>query len=127
MEAGGQRQIGVRPHAERQRTRGGTHLARDHRELSAGGWQRTRSRSPAALHGSRAHYREKILNISNSGLPRVSWHTKLASVVANLMSRVWQTIRGYFLWTYDRGGVHYDVMVSLILAFVFLAPHWINF
>ena len=23
--------------------------------------------------------------------------------------------------------MHYDVMVTLILAFIFLAPHWINF
>jgi hypothetical protein len=30
-------------------------------------------------------------------------------------------------WTYERGSVHYDVMVTLILAFIFLAPLWINF
>jgi hypothetical protein len=28
---------------------------------------------------------------------------------------------------YRRGSVHYDVMVTLILAFIFLAPIWINF
>ena len=28
---------------------------------------------------------------------------------------------------YPRGSVHYDVMVTLILAFIFLAPLWINF
>ena len=43
------------------------------------------------------------------------------------MSNVWRTIRGYLFWTYERGSVHYDVMVTLILAFVFLAPRWINF
>ncbi len=43
------------------------------------------------------------------------------------MSRLWQTIRSYLWWTHDRGSVHYDVMVTLILAFIFLAPHWINF
>jgi hypothetical protein len=43
------------------------------------------------------------------------------------VSNVWSTIRGYFFWTYDRGSVHYDVMVTLILAFIFLAPLWINF
>jgi hypothetical protein len=43
------------------------------------------------------------------------------------MSRLWQTIRGYIWWTYDRGSVHYDVMVTLILTFIFLAPHWVNF
>jgi hypothetical protein len=43
------------------------------------------------------------------------------------MSKFGQTVRGYFWWTYPRGNVHYDVMVTLILAFIFLAPIWINF
>jgi hypothetical protein len=43
------------------------------------------------------------------------------------MSRAWQTIRGYIWWTYPRGSLHYDVMVSIILLFIFLAPHWVNF
>jgi hypothetical protein len=38
------------------------------------------------------------------------------------MHRVWRTIKGYILWTYDRGSVHYDIMVTLILAFIFLTP-----
>ena len=37
------------------------------------------------------------------------------------------TWRGYFWWTYPRGSVPYDVMVSLILAFIFLGPVWVNF
>ena len=41
--------------------------------------------------------------------------------------KLWRTIRGYLWWTYDRGSVHYDIMVTLILAFIFLAPRWINF
>ena len=41
------------------------------------------------------------------------------------MSRVWKTIRGYIWWTYPRGNVHYDVMVTLILAFIFLTPRWV--
>jgi hypothetical protein len=40
---------------------------------------------------------------------------------------VGKTIKGYFWWTYPRGSFHYDVMVTLILAFIFLAPRWINF
>jgi hypothetical protein len=36
-------------------------------------------------------------------------------------------LRNYFWWTYDRGSFHYDVMVTLILAFLFIAPHYINF
>jgi hypothetical protein len=43
------------------------------------------------------------------------------------MGRIWRTIRGYILWTYERGSVHYDVMVTLILLFVFLSPYVINF
>src|SRR5215470_6248084 len=43
------------------------------------------------------------------------------------MSRVWRTIKGYIFWTYERGSFHYDVMVTLILIFTFLAPHFINF
>ena len=43
------------------------------------------------------------------------------------MGKVSQTIKGYFWWTSSRGSVRYDVMVTLILAFIFLAPLWINF
>jgi hypothetical protein len=43
------------------------------------------------------------------------------------MGKISQTIRGYVWWMYPRGSVHYDVMVTLILAFIFLAPLWINF
>jgi len=43
------------------------------------------------------------------------------------MKRIWKTLSSYVLWTHDRGNLHYDVMVTLILAFIFLAPVWINF
>ncbi len=43
------------------------------------------------------------------------------------MSRVWQTIRRYIWWTYERGSVPYDVMVTLILAFIFITPVFLNF
>src|SRR5437763_14911637 len=43
------------------------------------------------------------------------------------MNAVWRIIRGYVLWSYERGTLHYDVMVTLILLFVFLSPYWINF
>jgi hypothetical protein len=43
------------------------------------------------------------------------------------MSRIWRTIRSYILWTYERGSTPYDVMVTLILLFIFLSPYWINF
>jgi len=43
------------------------------------------------------------------------------------MKKFWSTIASYIWWTYPRGNVHYDVMVTLILAFIFLAPLKINF
>ncbi len=43
------------------------------------------------------------------------------------MTGIWRTIRGYILWSYERGTIQYDVMVTLILFFVFLSPYWINF
>jgi hypothetical protein len=43
------------------------------------------------------------------------------------VTRAWRTIKGYFFWTYDRGSFHYDVMVTLILAFIFIAPRFIDF
>ena len=36
-------------------------------------------------------------------------------------------LRSYFFWSYERGSFHYDVMVTLILLFIFLSPRWINF
>jgi hypothetical protein len=38
-----------------------------------------------------------------------------------------RTIRSYILWSYERGSFHYDVMVTLILLFVFFTPYWINY
>ncbi len=39
----------------------------------------------------------------------------------------WRTVRDYILWSYERGTIQYDVMVTLILLFIFLSPYWINF
>jgi hypothetical protein len=33
----------------------------------------------------------------------------------------------YIFWTYERGSFHYDVMVTLILAFLFVSPRFIDF
>lgn len=38
-----------------------------------------------------------------------------------------RTLRGYLFWTYERGSLHYDVMVTLILVFLFVAPRFIDF
>lgn len=43
------------------------------------------------------------------------------------MTAFWRTIRGYILWQYERGTLHYDIMVTLILIFVVFSPYWINF
>ena len=43
------------------------------------------------------------------------------------VNRVWRTIRGFILWSHERGTVQYDVMVTLILLFVFFSPRLINF
>jgi hypothetical protein len=43
------------------------------------------------------------------------------------MSKLGQTLRGYFWWTYPRGSVPYDIMVTLILAFIFITPIFVNF
>jgi hypothetical protein len=43
------------------------------------------------------------------------------------MNAIWRTIRGYILWQYERGTLHYDIMVTLILIFVFFSPYWISF
>lgn len=36
-------------------------------------------------------------------------------------------LKSYFYWTYERGSFHYDVMVTLILAFIFITPFVWNY
>lgn len=43
------------------------------------------------------------------------------------MSKPSEIINRYIWWTYPRGSFHYDVMVTLILAFIFIAPLFVNF
>ena len=43
------------------------------------------------------------------------------------MGAIWRTIRGYILWSYERGSLHYDIMVTLILIFMFLSPHILDY
>jgi hypothetical protein len=33
-------------------------------------------------------------------------------------------LKSYFYWTYPRGSFHYDVMVTLILLFIFVTPRF---
>ena len=61
---------------------------------------------------------------------QIDWQrpeTAVAARAVSPMSAMWRTIRGYILWSYERGTLHYDIMVTLILLFVFVSPHFINF
>ncbi len=40
---------------------------------------------------------------------------------------MFKLIRNYIFWAYERGSFHYDVMVTAILVFMFVAPHFIDF
>ena len=40
---------------------------------------------------------------------------------------MYRVLRSYIFWTYERGSFHYDVMVTLILLFLFVSPHVINY
>ncbi len=43
------------------------------------------------------------------------------------MNAIWRTIRGYILWQHERGTLHYDIMVTLIIIFVLFSPKVITF
>jgi hypothetical protein len=36
-------------------------------------------------------------------------------------------LKSYLFWTYERGSFHYDVMVTLILLFIFVSPRFVNY
>src|SRR5271163_2997849 len=62
---------------------------------------------------------------------QINWQQPEASTVpegaVSPMGAIWRTIRGYILWSYERGSLHYDIMVTLILIFVFVSPRVIDF
>ena len=62
---------------------------------------------------------------------QIHWQQPEASTVigsaVSPMGAIWRTIRGYILWSYERGSLHYDIMVTLILLFVFVSPRFVNF
>jgi hypothetical protein len=57
----------------------------------------------------------------------VEINTTAAGAPSLPMSGVWPTIRSYIFWQHERGTLHYDIMVTLILLFIFSSPYWINF
>jgi len=40
---------------------------------------------------------------------------------------MFKLIGNYIFWAYERGSFHYDVMVTAILIFMFVSPHFIDF
>lgn len=38
------------------------------------------------------------------------------------MRKIFKEIWGFVMWTHERGGLRYDIMVGLILAFIFFTP-----
>ena len=66
------------------------------------------------------------------GDPQMSWNRVEANAAAVSkpaapVAGIWRTLRSYILWSHERGSVQYDVMVTLILLFVFFSPKLINF
>ena len=60
-------------------------------------------------------------------LDRAEAKLSVAVPPAMPMTGIWRTIRSYILWSHERGTIHYDIMVTLILIFVLLSPKVINF
>lgn len=60
-------------------------------------------------------------------MEQVNSATTTASAPTVPVNTVWRTLKNYVLWSYERGTIHYDVMVTLILLFVFFSPRLINF
>ena len=61
---------------------------------------------------------------------QIDWQrpeTAVAARTVSPMGAMWRTIRGYILWSYERGTLHYDIMVTLILLFIFVSPRYINY
>jgi hypothetical protein len=40
---------------------------------------------------------------------------------------MFKLIRSYIFWSYERGSFQYDVMVTAILVFMFVSPHFIDY
>ena len=60
-------------------------------------------------------------------MDRAKTHATVMAAPTVPMTGIWRTIRDYIFWSYERGTIQYDVMVTLILLFVFLSPRLINF
>ena len=52
-----------------------------------------------------------------------TWSRVSPNCISRTDSELRQILSSYFYWTYPRGVFHYDVMVTLILLFIFITPH----
>lgn len=60
--------------------------------------------------------------------PKITDNTELSKApVATPVGGAWRTIKGFILWSHERGTIQYDVMVTLILLFVFFSPRFIDY
>ncbi len=53
--------------------------------------------------------------------------TQADAALLNLAEHFKQVLLSYFYWTYARGSFHYDIMVTLILLFIFVTPFFWNY
>ena len=91
---------------------------------------RRRTSGDARAHMNRAAVAKpsrQSLDLIGNDLTEARMTTTVADAPAVPMTRIWRTIRDFILWSYERGTLQYDIMVTLILLFVFLSPYWINF
>lgn len=65
---------------------------------------------------------DSTIKLDNAQLNTATTHAPTGSV-----SPVWRTIKSFIFWSHERGTIQYDVMVTLILIFVFVSPLWISF
>ncbi len=69
----------------------------------------------------------RSLDLQSVDISKTASGAAALSAPAPAMSGVWPTIRSYIFWQHERGTLHYDIMVTLILIFVFFSPSVIHF
>jgi hypothetical protein len=69
---------------------------------------------------------EEVVATGHNALELPMSEQRLPSA-ANPAGALWRGIRNLVLWSYDRGTLQYDLMVTLILLFIFVTPLFVNF
>ena len=100
----------VSPHPQRLRPRGRPHLSRHSGKLPAGRRHRSHPRCARTVHERRDRHRPPVRRVA----------PQRQKVMGKLL-------KSYFFWTYERGSLHYDIIVTLILIFMFVTPQFVNF